>query len=113
MLSHPSQPNGTSVADYYRTPVTNHGPRVVHANSPIGYAFPYDDVAPDGEPDVSALGARPATRRSTLSAPASAWPPGRPGQPPGRRRQGTGMARPTRPPGPRHTIQLYTIRRIL
>ncbi|MFD3653167.1 glycoside hydrolase family 64 protein [Streptomyces sp. NPDC058620] len=53
MLSHPQQPNGTTVADYYKGAVTNHWSRVVHENSPIGYAFPYDDVRPDGEPDVS------------------------------------------------------------
>lgn len=53
MLSHPDQPNGTTVADYYQGDVTNHWSRIVHANSPIGYAFPYDDVRPDGEPDVS------------------------------------------------------------
>lgn len=53
MLTHPDQPNGTSTADYYQDPATNHWSRVVHANTPIGYAFPYDDVRPDGEPDVS------------------------------------------------------------
>ncbi|MFF2851147.1 glycoside hydrolase family 64 protein [Streptomyces sp. NPDC058001] len=52
MLSHPEQPNGAGAGDYYQG-VTNHYARVVHANSPIGYAFPYDDVRPDGEPDVS------------------------------------------------------------
>ncbi|MFC8600710.1 beta-1,3-glucanase family protein [Isoptericola sp. NPDC057191] len=39
--------------------MTNHWSRVVHANSPIGYAFPYDDVRPDGEPAVP--GAVPGT----------------------------------------------------
>ncbi|MGI5193417.1 glycoside hydrolase family 64 protein [Streptomyces sp. CA-288835] len=53
MLTHPTQPNGATAADYYKGEVTNHWSRVVHANSPIGYAFPYDDVRPDGEPDVS------------------------------------------------------------
>lgn len=53
MLTHPGQPNGTTAADYYQGDVTNHWARVVHANSPIGYAFPYDDVVPDGQPDVS------------------------------------------------------------
>ncbi|MFE6717685.1 glycoside hydrolase family 64 protein [Streptomyces albidoflavus] len=52
LLTHPDQPGG-GADDYYRDPVTNHWSRVVHANSPIGYAFPYDDVRPDGEPDVS------------------------------------------------------------
>ncbi|WP_329123123.1 glycoside hydrolase family 64 protein [Streptomyces sp. NBC_01465] len=53
MLTHPTQPNGTTTADYYQGDITNHWSRVVHANSPIGYAFPYDDVRPDGQPDVS------------------------------------------------------------
>ncbi|MGI5055028.1 beta-1,3-glucanase family protein, partial [Streptomyces sp. JAC18] len=53
MLSHPQQPHGTTVADYYKGGGTNHWSRVVHANSPIVYAFPYDDVRPDCEPDVS------------------------------------------------------------
>ncbi|PRX91753.1 glycoside hydrolase family 64 protein [Allonocardiopsis opalescens] len=53
MLSHPEQPNGVTAADYYRDPITNHWARVIHANTPIGYAFPYDDVRPDGQPDVS------------------------------------------------------------
>ncbi len=67
MLSHPDQPNGTSVADYYQTPVTNHWSRIVHANSPIGYAFPYDDVRPDGEPDVSGAANDGNPRRFTVS----------------------------------------------
>ncbi|AJE43522.1 glycoside hydrolase family 64 protein [Streptomyces nodosus] len=53
MLDHPDQPNGLTSADYYQGEVTNHWARVVHANAPIGYAFPYDDVRPDGQPDVS------------------------------------------------------------
>ncbi|NUK12577.1 sugar hydrolase, partial [Streptomyces lunaelactis] len=53
LLTHPDQPNGATAADYYRDPATNHFSRVVHANTPIGYAFPYDDVRPDGQPDVS------------------------------------------------------------
>ncbi|RFU88013.1 sugar hydrolase [Streptomyces triticagri] len=53
MLTHPEQPNGATADDYYGDDVTNHYARVVHANSPIGYAFPYDDVRPDGEPDES------------------------------------------------------------
>lgn len=67
MLSHPDQPNGTTVADYYRGAVTNHWSRVVHANTPIGYAFPYDDVRPDGEPDVSGAANDGNPRRFTVS----------------------------------------------
>lgn len=67
MLSHPQQPNGTTVADYYKGTVTNHWSRVVHANSPIGYAFPYDDVRPDGQPDVSGAAYDGNPRRFTVS----------------------------------------------
>ena len=67
MLSHPDQPNGTSVADYYQGAVTNHWSRIVHANSPIGYAFPYDDVRPDGQPDVSGAANDGNPRRFTVS----------------------------------------------
>ncbi|AZM56798.1 sugar hydrolase [Streptomyces sp. WAC 01529] len=67
MLTHPSQPNGATAADYYRGAVTNHWSRVVHANSPIGYAFPYDDVRPDGQPDVSGAAHDGNPRRFTVS----------------------------------------------
>ncbi|MEV6700030.1 glycoside hydrolase family 64 protein [Streptomyces sp. NPDC051453] len=67
MLTHPEQPNGTTTADYYRGDVTNHWSRVVHANSPIGYAFPYDDVRPDGQPDVSGAAHDGNPRRFTVS----------------------------------------------
>ncbi|MEU1329010.1 glycoside hydrolase family 64 protein [Streptomyces sp. NPDC005865] len=67
MLTHPEQPNGTTTADYYRDAVTNHWSRVVHANSPIGYAFPYDDVRPDGQPDVSGAAHDGNPRRFTVS----------------------------------------------
>ncbi|MFF1730522.1 glycoside hydrolase family 64 protein [Streptomyces sp. NPDC058247] len=66
MLTHPEQPNGTTTADYYQG-VTNHWSRVVHANSPIGYAFPYDDVRPDGQPDVSGAAHDGNPRRFTVS----------------------------------------------
>ncbi|MEU5576359.1 glycoside hydrolase family 64 protein [Streptomyces huasconensis] len=67
MLTHPQQPNGATSADYYRGEVTNHWSRVVHANSPIGYAFPYDDVRPDGQPDVSGAAHDGNPRRFTVS----------------------------------------------
>ena len=67
MLTHPSQPNGTTTADYYKGSVTNHWARVVHANSPIGYAFPYDDVRPDGQPDVSGAAHDGNPRRFTVT----------------------------------------------
>lgn len=51
--SHADQPNGAAVDEFYTHQVTNHFSRAVHANSPIGYAFPYDDVTPDDAPDQS------------------------------------------------------------
>ena len=50
------QPNGvTDPARYYQTDVTNHYARIVHAANVDGkgYAFPYDDVVPDGGRDQS------------------------------------------------------------
>ncbi|MGQ5655932.1 glycoside hydrolase family 64 protein [Streptomyces sp. EKR5.2] len=67
MLTHPDQPNGADSADYYQGGVTNHWARVVHANSPIGYAFPYDDVRPDGQPDVSGAANDGNPRRFTVT----------------------------------------------
>ncbi|MFJ7042976.1 glycoside hydrolase family 64 protein [Streptomyces sp. NPDC101112] len=67
MLTHPTQPNGSTAGDYYRGTVTNHWSRVVHANSPIGYAFPYDDVRPDGQPDVSGAAHDGNPRRFTVT----------------------------------------------
>ncbi|MGH3712338.1 MAG: beta-1,3-glucanase family protein [Micromonosporaceae bacterium] len=54
--------------DYYRNPVTNHWARIVHANTPIGYAFPYDDVRPVGAPDVSGAVFDANPRRLTIAA---------------------------------------------
>ncbi|CAK4033513.1 glycoside hydrolase family 64 [Lecanosticta acicola] len=43
-------PNGTNASQYYTNSPTNHYARIVHAANVDGrgYAFPYDDVAPDG-----------------------------------------------------------------
>ncbi|PPJ55754.1 hypothetical protein CBER1_01630 [Cercospora berteroae] len=43
-------PNGTNPSQYYQNSPTNHYARLVHAANVdgIGYAFPYDDVTPDG-----------------------------------------------------------------
>ena len=43
------------VTDYYQNPITNHYSRIVHAANldGLGYAFPYDDVSPDGGPNQS------------------------------------------------------------
>ncbi len=50
LLTDADQPNGENPADYYANPVTNHYARIVHATlaGGLGYAFPYDDVTPDG-----------------------------------------------------------------
>ncbi|CAL9609849.1 glycoside hydrolase family 64 protein [Streptomyces sp. enrichment culture] len=67
LLTHPDQPNGPAPSDYYRDPSTNHWARAVHAHTPIGYAFPYDDVRPDGRPDVSGAAHDGNPRRFTLT----------------------------------------------
>ncbi|GAB3233627.1 beta-1,3-glucanase family protein [Glycomyces halotolerans] len=67
ILSHADQPNGAAVDEFYRHPITNHYSRVVHANSPIGYAFPYDDVTPNGAHDQSGAAADPEPGRLTLT----------------------------------------------
>ena len=50
LLTDADQPNGENPAGYYANPVTNHYARIVHATlaGGLGYAFPYDDVTPDG-----------------------------------------------------------------
>lgn len=54
LLTNSNQPSG-SPADYYKHFITNHYSRIVHAASldGRGYAFPYDDVVPDGGTDQS------------------------------------------------------------
>ena len=48
-------PNGSNPEGYYRHPTTNHFSRIVHQvqKDGRGYAFPYDDVVPDGGHDVA------------------------------------------------------------
>jgi hypothetical protein len=50
LLIDSSQPDGENPADYYENSVTNHYARIIHATltGGLGYAFPYDDVTPDG-----------------------------------------------------------------
>lgn len=50
LLTDPSQPDGESPSGYYANATTNHYARVVHAAlaDGLGYAFPYDDVTPNG-----------------------------------------------------------------
>lgn len=65
--SHADQPNGPGVEEFYLHPITNHYSRAVHENSPIGYAFPYDDVTPDGAPDQSGAAFDGDPQRLTLT----------------------------------------------
>ncbi|GGO99588.1 hypothetical protein GCM10012280_66390 [Wenjunlia tyrosinilytica] len=67
LLTFTNQPNGPTAADSYKDATTNHWARIVHANSPIGYAFPYDDVTGDGQPDVSGAAIDPNPTRFTVS----------------------------------------------
>jgi len=48
-------PNGSDPSQYYKDPTTNHYARLVHSvqKDGRGYAFPYDDVVPDGGQDVA------------------------------------------------------------
>ncbi|GGO90883.1 glycoside hydrolase family 64 protein [Wenjunlia tyrosinilytica] len=67
LLTYPDQPNSAPSSAYYQDARTNHWARIVHANTPIGYAFPYDDVRPDGAPDVSGAANDGNPRRFTVS----------------------------------------------
>ncbi|KAF1941634.1 hypothetical protein EJ02DRAFT_455018 [Clathrospora elynae] len=48
-------PNGSNPSAYYKDVTTNHYSRIVHEvqRDGKGYAFPYDDVVPDGGKDVA------------------------------------------------------------
>ena len=48
LLIDSDQPDGENSSDYYQNSITNHYARIVHAANTdgLGYAFPYDDVAP-------------------------------------------------------------------
>ena len=50
LLTDSSQPDGENPAAYYADATTNHYARIVHAAEAggLGYAFPYDDVTPNG-----------------------------------------------------------------
>jgi hypothetical protein len=50
LLTDSDQPDGENPAGYYANATTNHYARIVHATEigGLGYAFPYDDVTPDG-----------------------------------------------------------------
>ncbi|KAI1772471.1 glycoside hydrolase family 64 protein [Hypoxylon cercidicola] len=51
LLANDRQPDGERVASYYAASPTNHYARICHAANldGRGYAFPYDDVVPDGD----------------------------------------------------------------
>ena len=55
LLINSNQPDGENPANYYKNSITNHYARILHATSldGRGYAFPYDDVAPNGGKDQS------------------------------------------------------------
>lgn len=57
LLSTPGDqfPNGSNPSAYYNDETTNHYSRIVHQaqRDGRGYAFPYDDVVPDGGQDVA------------------------------------------------------------
>lgn len=55
LLLNKNQPNGESVSRYYNTVPTNHYSRICHSVSldARGYAFPFDDVSPNGGVDQS------------------------------------------------------------
>lgn len=50
LLINSNQPNGENPETYYQNALTNHYSRIVHEQvyGNLGYAFPYDDVHPDG-----------------------------------------------------------------
>jgi hypothetical protein len=55
LLIDSDQPDNEQVSTYYTNSVTNHYARIVHAANVDGrgYAFPYDDVTPNGSVDQS------------------------------------------------------------
>ena len=59
LLNTPSDhfPNGSNPAMYYNDVPTNHYARILHSvqRDGRGYAFPYDDVVPDGGSDVAGV----------------------------------------------------------
>jgi Beta-1,3-glucanase/Carbohydrate binding module (family 6) len=68
LLLYSTQPGGTP-ANYYQNPITNHYSRIIHAASldGRGYAFPYDDVVPDGGTDQSGSVFDPSPSLLTIS----------------------------------------------
>ncbi|KAH8879868.1 hypothetical protein GQ53DRAFT_755628 [Thozetella sp. PMI_491] len=54
LLIDANQPTGEQVSQYYQDSITNHYSRIIHSvnDSGLGYAFPYDDVAPNDASNV-------------------------------------------------------------
>ncbi|KAI1769204.1 glycoside hydrolase family 64 protein [Hypoxylon sp. FL1150] len=77
LLSDAQQPDGETVASYYAASPTNHYARVCHAANldGRGYAFPYDDVAADGDTEPDQAGtvfdANPQLLTVTVGGPAA------------------------------------------
>ncbi|GDY29787.1 glycoside hydrolase family 64 protein [Gandjariella thermophila] len=72
LLVNARQPTGENPATFYREPATNHYARIVHATLPdgLGYAFPYDDVHPDGvDFEGKVQSAQPGTLTVTVGSP--------------------------------------------
>lgn len=61
LLIDSNQPDGENPANYYKNSITNHYARIVHSANldGRGYAFPYDDVTPNGGVDQSGFVADP------------------------------------------------------
>jgi len=69
LLIDTDQPDGENPANYYQNSVTNHYARIVHAANldGRGYAFPYDDVTPNGGTDQSGFVADPNPTLLTIA----------------------------------------------
>jgi hypothetical protein len=69
LLTDSDQPDGENPANYYQNSVTNHYARIVHAANldGRGYAFPYDDVTPNGGADQSGFVSDPNPTLLTIA----------------------------------------------
>lgn len=69
LLIDTDQPDGENPSNYYQNSITNHYARIVHAANldGRGYAFPYDDVTPNGGTDQSGYVADPNPTLLTIA----------------------------------------------
>ena len=69
LLIDTDQPDGENPANYYQNSITNHYARIVHAANldGRGYAFPYDDVTPNGGVDQSGFVSDPNPTLLTIA----------------------------------------------